>query len=257
MRENGIIMTIAEVKMRIKTIRTTYSAEVRKINSSMKSGASTDDLYTPTCGWFKIADGFLRNTVILREMHDNLASQVSSNDGVSEDLPSTSEHSPARTTQANSEKIGVIPRVTQIPKRKKIIQKSDPATTAVEKLENICKTSADALQEDEFEIYGRYIASQLRSMDLERAIDVQNQINKISSKSRIKDIKCKKSLHNTFSISHPKKSLVDINSPPPSNQTEVEVYSEEDSDITFIEKPGYSSDILSQALNSIFRYTDL
>ncbi|XP_050307859.1 uncharacterized protein LOC126744463 [Anthonomus grandis grandis] len=257
MRENGIIMTIAEVKIRIKTIRTTYSAEVRKINSSMKSGASTDDLYTPTCAWFKIADGFLRNTVVLRETHDNLQAKYHPMMVFQKIYPVR------RNIQQLGQRKPILKQLRLsrgLPKHlsvKKIIQKSDPATTAVEKLENICKTSADALQEDEFEIYERYIASQLRSMDLERAIDVQNQINNILSKSRIEDIKCKKSLHNTFSIPHPEESLVDINSPPPSNQTEVEVYSEEDSDITFIEKPGHSSDILSQAVNSIFRYTDL
>jgi hypothetical protein len=74
MRELGVEMREEDVKTRIKTIRTTYEymSEWRKVEKSQKSGASVDDLYIPTCAWFKDADRFLRKVVSLRPLFENL-----------------------------------------------------------------------------------------------------------------------------------------------------------------------------------------
>jgi hypothetical protein len=74
MREFGVEMRGEDVKTRIKTIRTTYEymSELRKVEKTQKSGASGDDLYIPTCTWFKDADRFLRKVVSLRPVFKNL-----------------------------------------------------------------------------------------------------------------------------------------------------------------------------------------
>lgn len=71
----GVEMNEEDVKTRIKAIRTTYMAELRKVKKAEKSGASVDDLYIPTCAWFKEADRFLRNIVSLRPVFENLVSK--------------------------------------------------------------------------------------------------------------------------------------------------------------------------------------
>jgi hypothetical protein len=72
MRELGVEMREDDVKTRIKTIRTTYMSELRKVEKTQKSGASVDNLYIPTCAWFKDADRFLRKVVSLRQVFENL-----------------------------------------------------------------------------------------------------------------------------------------------------------------------------------------
>lgn len=53
--------TQKEIKIKIKNIRSTYSQELKKIKESMKSGAGTDSVYTPSLKWFRMADDTLRN----------------------------------------------------------------------------------------------------------------------------------------------------------------------------------------------------
>jgi hypothetical protein len=54
-------LTVEDVKLKIKTIRTRYSYELGKILKSEKSGAGRDDIYIPKLFWFKQADVFLRS----------------------------------------------------------------------------------------------------------------------------------------------------------------------------------------------------
>lgn len=50
------------------------------------------------------------------------------------------------------------------------------------------KDKLEYVKEDEFDIYGKYIASQLRKMDLQKAIRLQLEIQSILSEARIADI---------------------------------------------------------------------
>lgn len=63
---------IAEVKTKIKNLRSTYSQELKKIECSKKSGAGTDYLYTPQVKWFKEMEAFLQGTGNKRKTHDNV-----------------------------------------------------------------------------------------------------------------------------------------------------------------------------------------
>ncbi|KAL4122795.1 hypothetical protein QTP88_015070 [Uroleucon formosanum] len=64
---------IAEVKTKIKNLRSTYSQELKKIECSKKSGAGTDYLYIPQVKWFKEMEAFLQGTGNNRKTHDNLS----------------------------------------------------------------------------------------------------------------------------------------------------------------------------------------
>lgn len=48
--------------------------------------------------------------------------------------------------------------------------------------------SENLVKEDEFDIYGKYIASQLRKMDLYKALRLQLEIQNLVSEARISDI---------------------------------------------------------------------
>lgn len=49
-------LTIADIKAKIKSVRTRYVAELTKVRSSEKE----EDVYEPRLFWFKAADAFLR-----------------------------------------------------------------------------------------------------------------------------------------------------------------------------------------------------
>lgn len=67
----------------------------------------------------------------------------------------------------------------------------------IKKLQRICEIASESMKEDEFDIFGRHIASQLRNMNIFNAIDVQTQINNIVSIARIQDIKDKNKKENS------------------------------------------------------------
>lgn len=49
-------------------------------------------------------------------------------------------------------------------------------------------STVSSVKEDEFDIYGKYIASQLRSMDLPRALRIQLEIHSIVSQARMSSL---------------------------------------------------------------------
>lgn len=57
---------------------------------------------------------------------------------------------------------------------------SDPGNRSV--------LSYEPQKEDEFDIYGKYIASQLRGMDIQRALSVQLQIQRLVSDARMEQL---------------------------------------------------------------------
>lgn len=59
-------VTVEDVKLKIKTIRTRYSSELAKVNQSTKSGVGSDDIYVPKLFWFKLADSFLNAVCVPR-----------------------------------------------------------------------------------------------------------------------------------------------------------------------------------------------
>ena len=65
-------LTVADIKAKIRTIRTRYAAELSKIRKSERSGAGTDDVYRPRLHWFKDADSFLRPVTTAKRSSSNL-----------------------------------------------------------------------------------------------------------------------------------------------------------------------------------------
>lgn len=70
--EMRLKITVEELKVKIKNIRTTYSREASKIAASKKSGAGVDDVYKPQLLWFSTADRFLKPVIEGRSSKDNM-----------------------------------------------------------------------------------------------------------------------------------------------------------------------------------------
>ena len=66
--------TETHVITKFKNLRSSYLQEVKKNRQSMKSGSSSDEVYTPKVRWFKTMDSFLKPHVKERETQSNLVS---------------------------------------------------------------------------------------------------------------------------------------------------------------------------------------
>jgi vacuolar-type H+-ATPase subunit E/Vma4 len=68
---------VAEVKQKIKNIRSTYNQEVQKIQKSTTSGVSPDDVYKPTVKWFDVMDQIMKGSKGRSQTRSNLVSKFS------------------------------------------------------------------------------------------------------------------------------------------------------------------------------------
>lgn len=64
---NDQSLTIKIIKTKIKNLRSVYHSEVKKINSSKRSGAGAKDVYKPPMSWFTEMASFMGDTDDYRE----------------------------------------------------------------------------------------------------------------------------------------------------------------------------------------------
>lgn len=77
---------IREVAQKIKNIRSAYYQELKKINNSKKSGASSIDIYQPKVPGFTIVHSFLKQNPEMNETVSNLCSSPVQCDNTSKQL---------------------------------------------------------------------------------------------------------------------------------------------------------------------------
>ncbi|XP_012547131.1 uncharacterized protein LOC101740234 [Bombyx mori] len=151
-----------EIKLKIKNIRSTYSQELKKIKDSKSSGAGTDTIYIPSVKWFSLLDASLRNlTSTLTQSESNLASNRS--------------HTNDADTEENSPVVDTFRNPTPPPpptKKRKIAQLS----SMVGQLKEIIHSNNSTVEENEFEVFGKHVGLQLKSLPLLLALEAQEQI---------------------------------------------------------------------------------
>ncbi|XP_013189814.2 uncharacterized protein LOC106134338 [Amyelois transitella] len=190
----GIVLDEDEVKVKIKSLRSTYVQEIAKIRLRSSSGS----VYKPTIKWFDVWHKCLDRVKRNYRKRDQEIETPEQEDPCSEMwiLESTEN---AETEEAD-------PFVSQTEKYQ-VMFKSEPketcslspdpfkpkdkmkrihlSTDLSEESHRTSVVSNSQLREDEFDIYGKYIASQLRNMDLQKAIRVQLEIQSIVSEARL------------------------------------------------------------------------
>lgn len=53
-------LKVRDIPQKIKNLRSSYYQEMKKIENSLKEGATGELVYKPKVSWFPFADGFLR-----------------------------------------------------------------------------------------------------------------------------------------------------------------------------------------------------
>ncbi|CAH2092595.1 unnamed protein product [Euphydryas editha] len=198
----GISLTISEIKSKIKNLRSTYSQELNKI----KCRSGPHYTYEPTIKWF--AYWHKRSQQLrLPKTHDSLAtfeeSGVIDNDSQKlwnadeTDHRSDEAHLHSLISENNNDLTLILKSVPEDTQpihidrhsthkiRQKKIKQRNPSMDVSDILQCSLDSNIKLEKDDEFDIYGKYIASQLRSMDLTKALRIQLQIQRLIGKARL------------------------------------------------------------------------
>ncbi|XP_059057897.1 uncharacterized protein LOC131851410 [Achroia grisella] len=200
----GLVLHEVEVKMKIKNLRSTYVQELAKI----KHRSCPDSVYTPAMKWFpdwhKHFSSMRRSKydVTLNDddevQEDDLSQKVwvstDDNDDETDTDPFLSHNNDDYVILLKSEPKEDSPKNdTDIINNGKSKNRKYLRYPSVENSDRTCRGSLDSIseshiREDEFDIYGKYIATQLRKMDLQKALKVQLEIQNIVSEARLSSL---------------------------------------------------------------------
>ncbi|KAM3959664.1 uncharacterized protein ACR2FA_006312 [Aphomia sociella] len=200
-RITGIPLNEIEVKMKIKNLRSTYVQELAKI----KRRSCPDSIYTPAMKWF--AEWHKHFSILKKSKYDvpvndedEAADDSSQKVWVSPDEddvdtdPFVSQSNEDYVVLLKSEPAEVSPQtqngihLSEIKKNKSKHRRSPSIDNSDRTYRGSVDSNSGHNREDEFDIYGKYIATQLRKMDLQKALRVQLEIQSIVSEARISSL---------------------------------------------------------------------
>ncbi|XP_041982014.1 uncharacterized protein LOC121735300 isoform X2 [Aricia agestis] len=172
-------LTIPEVKNKIKNLRTTYQQQIQKILQK----SNPDSIFEPSLVWFNEMDRCLKNVSNRHSTH-SMVPETFEIDPPSEmwmDRNPDNSHDDPLSAQSDDgyvESNTDLNHVMEYSSHRKIKKKKTKKQSTEY---NSCNISL----EDEFDIYGKYIAEQLRKMNIKRALGIQLEIQRILSEARI------------------------------------------------------------------------
>nr|XP_022911023.1 uncharacterized protein LOC111422050 [Onthophagus taurus]XP_022911024.1 uncharacterized protein LOC111422050 [Onthophagus taurus] len=218
----GIQMNTKEVKNKIKNLRATYCQELSKIDKSTRSGAGSQEEYTSKLNWFKEMHSFIKNVPMKRKTTDSEESAVDEertntenlnidnvnnddNDAMSENFSqstSTSNNITQRNKSAEITTKTTVPAAakpstsksqlkvpeTPAPKKKKIAQVATLVNEIRSLTNDLNRDHTIIPQQNEHDIFGAFVASQLKMLSSIQAITARDEINATLSRCRKTDL---------------------------------------------------------------------
>ncbi|XP_049876179.1 uncharacterized protein LOC126373871 [Pectinophora gossypiella] len=200
----NILLHEREVVLKIRSLKSTYSQEIAKIRARSSPGAP----YMTKLGWFKDWDKCFR---ISRRKQLGMTSSCDEAPEVDTETEDSSQRiwfSEEIDNCENNSETEKDPFISPTDDDYVLLLKSEPVdeehtespykrkkykrnSTSSECSKDIVESKYEG-KEDEFDIYGKYIASQLRNMDIATALKAQLQIQSIVSEARIESLTEKK-----------------------------------------------------------------
>ncbi|XP_050506119.1 uncharacterized protein LOC126884240 [Diabrotica virgifera virgifera] len=196
---------VEDVKAKIRSLRNAYTLELAKILRSKKLAAGPDDVYKPKLPWFPVADRILNGVVQLREIQPTEI-------GVADSETQSSVNDVVETVMVDPTPPTAVPGVSTeaIPSTSKRTFTSDTAEPARKKaktsatnyqrcldrtlseLKNISASLSKKIapkEEDEFDMFGKLIACQLKKLPIIVALEAQQYIFSYLIQKRIEHIR--------------------------------------------------------------------
>ncbi|KAL4705817.1 hypothetical protein ACJJTC_006537 [Scirpophaga incertulas] len=182
-------MTSLEVKTKIKTLRTTYSEQVHKIIER----SNPDNIYEPSLIWFNEMDKHLKNIPNRRHHYKSETSLEVDAYQIPEAQETNQENMFHASSEELSSPVEHCLEPTQkhcVKKRKQYLHQKGKSKKLKCRYKPLCtySTTKHVDKEDEFDIYGKFIASHLRKMELQRALRLQLAIQNLISEAIISDL---------------------------------------------------------------------
>nr|CAI5870088.1 unnamed protein product [Callosobruchus analis] len=176
---------VPEAKRKMRTLRSTYYQEKKKIQNSMRSGSGSDTVYVPNLHWYKEMDSLLKDIDERRTTIENVNSSTSSE----QNNPSSGEQDISMASTSEGESIPE-PRGEQrqstssknVSQRKGIFR----AIGELKKLQEAVNRDVPE-KEDRFDVFARNVAVQLRELSFERSMIAQTRIQNILSELAIEN----------------------------------------------------------------------
>nr|XP_049703706.1 uncharacterized protein LOC126056107 isoform X2 [Helicoverpa armigera] len=181
-----------EAYNKIRSLKSTFSQEHKKVKDSIKSGAGLDDIYVPNIKWYKVMDDALKavNVGECRETSSNM--NLESQNKINEDNiePRGTEGEKA---VENSSRVGTSSNDSgqsfkrKNPRKRPTLREYDNLLTKAQNVANSVNSSV--VSENEFDLFGRMVAVQLKNLPMESAIEAQQYIQNYLSGLRLKHIR--------------------------------------------------------------------
>ncbi|GBN05247.1 hypothetical protein AVEN_116379-1 [Araneus ventricosus] len=143
-----------EVRLKLKSLRSTYHLEVGKIQKSVRSGMATENLYVPSMKWFNTMDGYMKNVTYKRDTIDNLELPTGTSPVIEVMTDGEGPHSSVASTPQ-------LPRKRLLNGQRKRKHADLMETSA--NLKSILGSLPGPCPEDEFDAFGRVIALGLKN----------------------------------------------------------------------------------------------
>ncbi|XP_041973388.1 uncharacterized protein LOC121729066 [Aricia agestis] len=207
-------VTARGVPKKIKNLRSSYHQEIRKIDKSLQSGDEKGRVYTPKVSWFAIADEVLSAVGSKQESLSNNDDNSKNSDNESEknipfehikmeensnvsdeeiedynmtEIDHTTEHRESEKISTETSSSRFAPYKKPLKHKYNIRKRDIDLNKAIDKIGQIAdRISGESnlprdKRDDEFDVFGKYIALVLRSLPAELAVQAKLNLQKTLS----------------------------------------------------------------------------
>ncbi|KAJ0179130.1 hypothetical protein K1T71_004842 [Dendrolimus kikuchii] len=187
-----------DVKLKIKSIRTRYTCELSKIKRSTETACSPDDIYVPKLYWFKQADEFLHAVCVPRERSSSFhtskqQSDVTEYENSDEEQEISEDKVSEQSQKTNNEQVLASKFLASRSRKRNHDTPIDRPIKELKPVEDDDKETA----EDEFDLFCRSLAVQLKKMPLQRALICQQKLQSVMIHERLKSINMSSPKHSS------------------------------------------------------------
>ncbi|XP_060804698.1 uncharacterized protein LOC106134696 isoform X2 [Amyelois transitella] len=172
----GMKLDEQEIKAKVKILGSTYAQELAKI----RKRSDTDNPYSPAMKWFHYWHKYKR--VIQQRNAQNSEDDTQETGEIS---PETLSEDDQKFEPELEETIARESDSDEEVETKRVKLEDDEHSNKI--FTNFVDTSSVSEPEDEFDHYGKYIATVLRGMDMDKALQIQLQIQTLLSGARMED----------------------------------------------------------------------
>ncbi|KAK2575868.1 hypothetical protein KPH14_007240 [Odynerus spinipes] len=176
-----------EVARKIKNLRSAYQQEVKRIETTEQNhGTAMGTIHRPRAVWFDLLDEFLRNSEKPSQsdrQSDNQQSEAASKVLSNDEREKNVTNSPRNLSpcESSSHEIGS----DRCSRKRRPCVADDFRRVVGEERRKRRKEEEDAIEVEEYDSFGKYVAASLSRMPFEYAVSAETEIHSVIIKYKI------------------------------------------------------------------------